>query len=298
LLPWSLPLLYLTNRRFWRSLSDVRPWILFSLLAIGICFPSVWLASGAKGRYFMPLFPCFAVLTGVVVERCWRLNPAEAPRRAWNQFLAAIAVLAVTAGLCIVAAPWIPFGRLAHVAQPPLTAALFGLSALAAAWCLLAARREGGERLAVASLTALALLLACTSVGVATNIRAAQSEDTEGAVARLKQQLPPGARLVSLGQVSHVFAYHYGGLIPSAPWPTYTQPLVPGVEYFCFNQLHDESFEFPFAWEPVAVISLDRVHKAVPERTVVVGRRLERPQLAELDAEDNPQSDASFDVTD
>jgi len=56
LLPWSLPLLYLANPRFWRSLSDVRPWILFSLVAIGVCFPSVWFAAGAKGRYFMPLF--------------------------------------------------------------------------------------------------------------------------------------------------------------------------------------------------------------------------------------------------
>ncbi len=298
LLPWSLPLLYLTNRRFWRSLSDVRPWILFSLVAIGVCFPSVWLASGAKGRYFMPLFPCFAVLTGVVIERCWELKPTEAPRRAWNQFLATCAVLAAAAGLFVFATAWISFGRLAHFAQPALTAALFGISALAAAWCLLAARREGGERFAVASLTALALLLACTSVGVATNIRAAQSEDTAGAIARLKQQLPPKTRLVSLGGISHLFAYHYGGLIPSTPWPSDAQPLEPGVEYFCFNQLNSESFEFPFAWEPVAVISLDRVHRAVPERTVVVGRRVQAGQLAHTDPERDRQSDESFDVMD
>jgi 4-amino-4-deoxy-L-arabinose transferase-like glycosyltransferase len=280
LLPWSLPLLYLTNRRFWRSLSDLRPWILFSLVAIGVCLPSVWFASGAKGRYFMPLFPCFAVLLGIVAERCWQLTPAEAPRRAWNQFLAALAAVAAGAGVCILAASCVPRGPLVQAAQSPLFAAVYGLAALAAAYCLLAARREGGARFAIASLTSLALLLACTTVGVATNIRFAQSEDTAGAIARLKQQLPPQARLVSLGGISHVFAYYYGGLMPSVPWPSETQALSPDVEYFCFNKLESESFEFPFAWEPVAVISLDRVRRAVPERTVVVGRRIDGRRLA------------------
>ena len=276
LLPWSLPLLYLANRPFWRSLSDMRPWILFSLLAIGVCLPSVWFASGAKGRYFMPLFPCFAVLVGVVAERCWRLSPAEAPRRAWNQFLAALAVLAAAAGLCIVAASWIPRGPLIHAAQPPLFAAVYGLVALSAAYWLFAARREGGSRFAVASLTSLALLLACTSVGVATNIRVAQSEDTAGSIARLKQQLPPQTRLVSLGGISHVFAYYYGGLMPSVPYGRVKRKhLAPTSNTFALQpslQGANSASEFPFAWERVAVISLDRVRRAVPERTVVVGR--------------------------
>lgn len=144
LLPWSLPLLYLANRRFWRSLTDVRPMVDFALVAIVVCFPSVWFAGGAKLRYFMPLFPLFAVLTGLVVERCWRLDPRESPRRAWNQFLAALTLVAAGAGTCIVAASWLPIGRLATLAQPRAFAAIYGLVALATAGLLWAARRERG----------------------------------------------------------------------------------------------------------------------------------------------------------
>jgi hypothetical protein len=279
LLPWSLPLLYLANRRFWQSLADVRPWILFSLVAIGVCFPSVWLASGAKGRYFMPLFPCFAVLAGLVIERCWQLDPSCPPRRAWNLLLASLAVAAAAAGVTIVAAGC-SSGPLAHLAQPPHVAAPFALAAAATACCLWRARGQQGLRLAMASLSSLTVLLALSSAGVATNLRAALVEDTAGAIAELKEQLPAGTRLVSLGQISHLFAYHYGGLIPSIAWPSDTRPLAPGVEYFCFNQLDVESFEFLFPWEPVAVIRLDRSRRQVAERTVVVARRLDREQLA------------------
>ncbi len=152
--------------------------------------------------------------------------------------------------------------------------------ALATAWCLWVSRRAGGARLAVASLTSLVLLLACTSAGVATNIRSALCEDTAGAIARLKQQLPTDARLVSLGQISHLFAYHYGGLIPVAQGTGGEYSLGPEDEFFCFNRLQGQSFELPFAWEPIAVVSLDRTRRPVPERTVVVGRRVFDSDLA------------------
>ncbi len=151
LLPWSLPLLYLANRRFWRSLADVRPWVNFLLVAIVVCFPSVWFAGGAKARYFMPLFPLFGVLTGLVVERCWQLAPGDAPRRAWNAFLATMSLTALASAAVIAAATWLSnlelsIAALARAAQPPVFAGLYVLAALTAATVLWLARRESGAR--------------------------------------------------------------------------------------------------------------------------------------------------------
>ncbi len=90
-------------------------------------------------------------------------------------------------------------------------------------------------------------------------------------------------RLVSLGGISHAFAYHFGDLIPQAPWPSEALPLPDEFEYFCFNRLNGWSFDVPFAWELVAEISLDRVQREVPERTVVVGRRVAGERLADIE---------------
>ena len=71
LLPWSPLLVALAKRetrdaprrchgRLRRSCS----------VAVLVAYPTVWLAAGARGRYFMPLYPLVAVLIGIVIERC------------------------------------------------------------------------------------------------------------------------------------------------------------------------------------------------------------------------------------
>jgi 4-amino-4-deoxy-L-arabinose transferase-like glycosyltransferase len=286
LAPWSLPLLYLTNRRFWTRLADIRPWVEFSLLAIAVCLPSVWFAAGAKGRYFMPLFPCFAVLAGAVIERCWQMEPTANPRRAWNRFLLAAASAAACMGLLVVLASLVKIRVLSPLAQPLPFAFVYGLVAIAAACCLVACRRATAARLGLVGLAALGLVLVCTSAGVAVNLRRALNADTAGDIDRLKQQLPAEVRLVSFGQISHAFAYHYGGMIPTVPWPESAAALGSDVEYFCFGQLNGEPGDLPFAWQRVAQISLDRTPRPVPERTVMVGRRLPGAELASLEADE------------
>lgn len=70
LFPWSLLLLAYARRDFRVQLTAVRLPVLYLVGCIAVAFPTVWIPPEARARYFMPLFPCFALLCGYVVE-CW-----------------------------------------------------------------------------------------------------------------------------------------------------------------------------------------------------------------------------------
>lgn len=69
LLPWSLLGVVYLKKGFWKDLGDAKKPLLFLLSCICVAFPTVWIPPEAKGRYFMPLFPCFALLSGFAVEK-------------------------------------------------------------------------------------------------------------------------------------------------------------------------------------------------------------------------------------
>ena len=85
ILPWSLLLSCFCFRGFRDRLADARSPVAFLTIPILIAFPTVWLAPGARGRYLMPLYPCIAVLVGLVVQRCSEA-PAGTP---WRRVTAA-----------------------------------------------------------------------------------------------------------------------------------------------------------------------------------------------------------------
>ena len=70
-----------------------RPQVKFLLVALAVTYPSVWLAAGARGRYFMPLYPCLAVLMGLVVEHCTALGASCADCRVWRRYARGLAVI-------------------------------------------------------------------------------------------------------------------------------------------------------------------------------------------------------------
>ena len=45
-----------------KLLAEDRGVALFLVTAMVVAYPTVWIASGARGRYFMPLYPVAAVL--------------------------------------------------------------------------------------------------------------------------------------------------------------------------------------------------------------------------------------------
>jgi 4-amino-4-deoxy-L-arabinose transferase-like glycosyltransferase len=73
--PWSILLCGLVSRRLRGALSD-RPQqaLTFLLVCLAVTFPTCWLTPGARGRYFMPLYPCIAVLVGFVANGLARME--------------------------------------------------------------------------------------------------------------------------------------------------------------------------------------------------------------------------------
>ena len=83
LFPWSLFLLAYARRDVRQSLGALKMPVLFLTGCICIAFPTVWIPPEARTRYFMPLFPCFALLCGCVIEY-WAINSSDATSRIRN----------------------------------------------------------------------------------------------------------------------------------------------------------------------------------------------------------------------
>ncbi|MFO0946722.1 MAG: glycosyltransferase family 39 protein [Planctomycetota bacterium] len=76
LLPGSLCLLAFARPSVRRNLGSAGPAVWFLVAAIAITFPTVWFPPGGRTRYFMPMYPLFAVLIGVAIER-WNATRGE-----------------------------------------------------------------------------------------------------------------------------------------------------------------------------------------------------------------------------
>jgi 4-amino-4-deoxy-L-arabinose transferase-like glycosyltransferase len=291
-LPWSLLLLVYLSREFRRAVGMATPQILFPIICLAVAFPTCWLPPSGRARFFAPLYPCLAVLVGVAVERCAAAAVGTLPRIAWRRFLTAVtgamavAVVAVVAAAGLKAhdpnlAPWagsVP-GALLY------TAAVAGLAAL-----VLRARVACGDAWTRPAVLAVAVFMAVTFAGVGTDIRLRLSEDGAAAMRRLKDRLPSGQQLVSLdGHTDSLFAYLYGQpFITPGTWPAPGPDAGAGLTYFCFVSPGDRRPPLPFAWDEVGVVSLDRNHRPVPERVVVVGRRVPTPSSAQAAARPAP----------
>lgn len=103
-LPWSPLLVAFLSRRFRRSFGDAASMVEFLGLAIGLAFVTCWIVPGARGRYFMPLYPCMALLVGLSVERIARPVAANWQLSGWRWFLLTKAFLAIGAGVLIAGA--------------------------------------------------------------------------------------------------------------------------------------------------------------------------------------------------
>ena len=84
LFPWSLLLLAYGYKGFRDRIQGAKLPLIYLAGCIAIAFPSVWIPPTARSRYFMPLFPCFALLCGYVIEQGWQTAGAGLPR--WLSF--------------------------------------------------------------------------------------------------------------------------------------------------------------------------------------------------------------------
>jgi 4-amino-4-deoxy-L-arabinose transferase-like glycosyltransferase len=118
LVPWSLVLLLLLKREVRKGVAAHRDNLLFVMVCLAVALPTVWFIPGARTRFFMSMYPCLAVLVGIVIDRCTQeLNC----RLMWQQVLTVIAVGVAAFGVVVTAASAYVPGT-AVIAQPPMIA--------------------------------------------------------------------------------------------------------------------------------------------------------------------------------
>ncbi|MBL8829371.1 MAG: glycosyltransferase family 39 protein [Planctomycetaceae bacterium] len=275
-LPWSLLLPAYLGSWIYRTLGAARRPAAFVATCLAVTFPTCWFAPDAVTRYYLSLFPCLAILVGIVVQRCAESSGATWWMASWRRYVSgSIALIGVTPLTLIVIAGWgqqLPRG----VAQPLAWLALIVVAAGIAVAALVIARRGADQpRLQRQAVLAVAGFCGLIYVGVVLNVVVAQSTNPAGDIAQLKQQLPPHAQLTSLGPAHHMFNFYFAEPVRLVPRLLPAERGHEVGEYFCFAQNRDEPqpIEIPFDWEPVTTISCDRTRRPEPVDMLVIGRR-------------------------
>lgn len=278
MLPWSVLPIAFFHRGFRQSIDNALPYVVFLVVALLVTFPSCWIAIEARTRYFMPLFPCAAILCGLVIDRSVMAVTREASwTHHWYRFVGLFG-LGAAIGACVVCiSSVLGLGGTTVLTQPIVFAIAYMLVGVSAAFGLLWLRREHQYWRHAASLLLVACFLALTFGGVRINELVAKSVPSDVQVQEVAAKLPGDARLVSLGKVHHLFAYYYEQTIPVIPWSQQTKQ-VPEFEYFCMNKRLKPA-ELPFAWEEIATVNCDRRLQDNPGMQVVVGRRLRQTEV-------------------
>jgi 4-amino-4-deoxy-L-arabinose transferase-like glycosyltransferase len=271
LLPWSIWFALLLSRRVREQLRAFRDDALYLGICLAVTFPSVWLAPLASLRYYMPLFPCIACLIGIVIEGFVRVQESGGWSAfiCWYQRLLAVAI--AIAGLGIAGISWLD--RTSAYAQP------LGLAAVYLLGCAVAAGivwRYSG-RMTQAGLTVTFTLLACflgvSQFSVVVNIRQQTSEDARLAIRDLKDKIPAGEDLVSLGPAHHLFLLHFAENVRLLPLGAQEPDAWANDGYFCMWVKGGDVVRLCFPWKLIATISCDRNKSSEPTEIMIVGRR-------------------------
>ena len=291
MLPWSFFLTAYLDPRFCRQLRAAGNYgavLTFLVIALVVTYPSVWLSAGARGRYFMPLYPCLAVLIGIVVERAAAADASYQLRRGWRWYCQGIAVLLVAGSVLLIVAAAGPLPALAPLAVSWVYVVPFAALSGSLAWWVFARRASDSPARMLPAALATSALVGLAFDGAALSARARGMQDLTPQVAELQGQLPAADRLVSFGPAAHRFTYYYGLPIAELPWPSQASDIPPGVEYFCFEQHPGDNAEvrqngrgsywgttsgtLPFRWVRVAALPYTPYRDQDPAKCMIVGR--------------------------
>jgi 4-amino-4-deoxy-L-arabinose transferase-like glycosyltransferase len=268
LLPWSLliPAAFVPAVRRALASNDA---VAFACIVLLVALPTCWIPPGGETRYLAAVYPCFAVLIGVLADRAPSVEIAAVM---WRRYLLAASVLLMLLAAGGVAGAWALDGTaLERVTLPPGRAAAYAVVLAALAIVLVRLRHARSTGGIVAGAAAVAAACAVIHTGALTEARAAYTNDIAALVAPVRSKVPDDAEIVGLGEVHAAVRYHLHREVPR-PYP-WEEPEVPPGAYFCFNMYGGERPKLPFAWEEVGVISVDRFRDRKPECEVLVGKR-------------------------
>lgn len=296
LLPWS-PFLLLFGWKPVRQAIEPRQrgYLLFLICALLATFPSMLLASGAVTRYYMPMYPCVALLIGCVIGCAPRVEATWFLARYWKTSLLSLAVAVVVGTTGFVALAIVPetigsaFSLPAHFVpvfgQPLWFAGLSVVMTVPIVWGLyqIATRRE--EFSLKVGVVAIAMTIALLFNGAVINVQHARECRTGHWISQARERLPEDAQLVSLGVIHHRFNFFWKDEIPVVHQASEI-PL--HSEYFCFDlhlkrqkPLEPYDFEeaelfhlpkFPFEWELVGVVPCGRTWTMNPQPGIGIAR--------------------------
>ncbi|HEV3137778.1 MAG TPA: glycosyltransferase family 39 protein, partial [Pirellulales bacterium] len=276
LLPWSFLLVVVPTRWFWRNVGEARPMAIFLLAACAVAFPTCWLPASSRARYFMSLYPCVAPLVGLVIQRCWESSQDGWCPRSWDRYLLVGVGLIAICGFVVCTAHAVGGSYLRGLGQSVSTGftLAYAAAAVAAATAILWSRRRHDHRRARTGIFAVAGFVGLTYAGVVVNMQIQTSNDPSAAIARVRQMIPTGERLVSFDCIHHLFAFYFQQPIELHELTDHEVPFDTKATYFCFSEAPDvEKIEIPFAWDRLAVISCERIRSDNPLSKVVVGKR-------------------------
>jgi 4-amino-4-deoxy-L-arabinose transferase-like glycosyltransferase len=299
LLPWSPMLLAMFYR-------DVRDWLReksqvthFLLTAIVVAYPTVWMASAARGRYFMPLYPVVAVLLALLIECCSRAPRGSGPARAWRRFVFSWAFLIGACAVVVAGNSLLPGMWSLTLHQPTWFALLFAAFAGGAVFAMWISSPIRIFRPSV-PVIALASVAGMVAAGFLLNIDAARWSNPTSAIAELTEHIPAGTRLVSLNEIEHRFAYYYRSPIAQLPWPQTVNDIPTNVDYFLFMRHWNDTAEMhaagrgrtsyttagtlPFEWQELATVCTDRQTDTPTATSVVLGKVIRPLRAAVSDA--------------
>ncbi len=261
LLPWSFLLPVLSTRWFWNCTGGARPMAVFALTALAVALPTCWLPVESRPRYLMSLYPCVALLVGLIVERSCAAEQIGWWRRSWDNYVVTGIFVVLAAPVALVGVVFFGRSRLPGLEQAVSGTMLVTIAVAAMAAAALArwSRSLSLRWRSSLGMLALAGFMGLSYVSVAISLQQHTSNDPSAAIASIRTSLPAGERLVSFGRVHHLFAHYYQQPIALVELADNTAPADAEATYFCVSV--DPGFEtptIPFEWELLAEVSCER----------------------------------------
>lgn len=283
LMPWSIFLIAFAFRSFRNTIGTASDSVRFIVICLLVSFPTVWFPAESNTRYFMPLYPCFAILIGIVIERLWQMSPAMLSEATgstiWNWQMLWKRFSAFVLGVTVLAIPPL---FLVRFIWPPIADALpifmlltLALTIVIAAAVMFSLRNSFHQKSGLISVALAGLLLGTTYNGIVIPLMAMQANDVGPAVAEIKDRMPEDANLVGLSLVHHPFTFFWKDELLMRVWPE-TGDDCDDIEYFCFHHHGADRPvpELPFKWEVIGSVNCDRNRSNTPYDLVIVGKRI------------------------
>ncbi len=278
MLPWSILLLAYVDRAFRGSIGPAGEHVRFLCCAIGVALLSCWISPGARTRHFASLYPCFAPLVGLVVDRYACAMAGQV--NLWQRFLRGLGVVMPLCGAAVLAATVLGWGPFASAQYPWMAAVFMAASVVLAALAFWASAPSTPFRQAIGVLS-VTVFLGLGTTGIYRSVLVGLGEPIAQNVAALKQRLPAGTRLVSIGRVDSNFVYYYGDPIRLIESEQVAAANGEPWTYFC-TQGESPHSACDFPHEDLAAITCKGLRSAKPGSIVVVGRRLPSGEVGEM----------------